>query len=263
MAEENKAPEGQNKDVVEQNQPQQELSPIEQKALEAGWVPKDQWEGDPEQWRPAKEFLDRGELFKKIEDQNRTIKEFKRALEDLKQHHARVREVEYKRALEALKQQKKAALEEGDAEAVIRLDDQIDLVKSEQNKLRQLPQVDVETAPNPEFVAWVEKNKWYETSRPMKVFADDLGRELAMKGLSPSEVLREVERQVRLEFPEKFRNPNRDRGDAVEGSSSKGSKSKDTFVLTEEEKRIMERFVRTGAITREKYIEDLKATRGA
>ena len=87
--------------------PAPELSPTEQKAMEAGWVPQDQWEGDPDQWRPAKEFVDRGELFKKIEDQNRTIKEFKRALDDLKGHHAKTRETEYARALQVLKSQKK------------------------------------------------------------------------------------------------------------------------------------------------------------
>lgn len=239
------------------------LSPIEEKAMAEGWVPQDQWDGDPDQWRPAKEFLDRGELFKKIEDQNRTIKEFKRALDDMKQHHSKVREVEYQRALQALKNQKREALEQGDADAVIRLDDQIDLVKEEQTKLRTQPQVEnVEV--NPELAAWIDKNKWYETDRAMKAYADELGRELALRGgRQPSDILREVERLVKEEFPHKFRNPNRDRPGAVEGSSGKGSKSKDDFVLSDEEKRIMERFVRTGALTKEQYIADLKATRGA
>lgn len=237
----------------------------EEKAMEAGWVPQDQWEGDPDQWRPAKEFLDRGELFKKIEDQNRTIKEFKRALDDLKSHHAKVRETEYKRALEALKTQKKLALEEGDADAVVKLDDQIDLVRDEQNKLRLAPQAPhVDDTPNPEFVSWVDKNKWYETSRPMKAFADELGRELALRGNSPSEVLKEVERQVRQEFPEKFRNPNRDKPTSVEGSSGKGGKTTDKFELSDDENRVMQRFVRTiPGFSKEQYIEELKRVKGA
>lgn len=239
------------------------LTPIEEKAMAEGWVPQDEWEGDPDQWRPAKEFLDRGELFKKIEDQNRTIKEFKRVLEDMKQHNAKIREVEYQRALKALKEQKKEALENGDADAVVRLDDQIDLVKEEQVKLQRQPQVADTGEVNPELAAWIDKNKWYETDRAMKAYADDLGRELALRGQPPSEILKEVERQVKTEFAHKFRNPNRDRAGAVEASSGKGAKAKDDFVMTDEEKRIMERFVRTGAITREKYIEDLKATRGA
>jgi hypothetical protein len=261
---ENKEDQVDQPDTKVKDQPDKvELTAVEQKAMDEGWVPKDEWEGDPDQWRPAKEFVDRGELFKKIEDQNRTIKEFKRTLDDLKMHHSKVRETEYKRALEALKEQKKTAIADGDGERVVELDDQIDLVKDEQRNLNQPKPQERVDSPNPEFTAWMDRNKWYQTKRPMKAFADDLGRELAARGNSPSEVLKEVERQVKQEFPNEFRNPNRDKPNAVEGSSGKGSVSKDTFVLTDTEKEVMNRFVRGGVITKEKYIEDLKATRGA
>jgi len=238
------------------------LSAAEEKAMEQGWVPQDQWDGDPEQWRPAKEFLDRGELFKKIEDQNRTIKEFKRALDDLKGHHSKTREVEYARALEALKMQKQSAIEEGDGAAVIKLDDQIDLVKDEQQRLKQQNNQPTDDIINPEFTNWVEKNKWYETSEPMKAYADALGRNLAASGLSPSAVLQEVEKQVKLEFPNKFTNPNRNKPGSVEGSSSKGGKGNDSFSLTDEERRVMQRFVRTGAMSEKDYIAELKRIKG-
>lgn len=235
-----------------------QLTAVEQKAAEQGWVPQDEWDGDPEQWRPAKEFLDRGELFKKIEDQNRTIKEFKRALDDLKGHHARTRETEYARALVALKEQKIAALEEGDAATVIKLDDQIDLVKDEQSKLKQAA-VEPQEQINPEFTNWVDKNKWYETSQPMRAYADALGRDLAYKGMSPAEVLKEVERQVRDEFPQKFRNSNRDKPGAVEGSTNKGGREGNTSIsLSDEERRVMQRFVRTGVMTEKEYMDELK-----
>jgi len=129
-----------NKEVIPENntEQKQEHTPteIELRAMEDGWVPQDEWQGDPEVWRPAKEFVDRGELFKKIDDQNRTIKEFKRALDDLKNHTQKVRETEYNRALATLKEQKKNALLEGDAERVVSLDDEIDLVKDAQLKIK-------------------------------------------------------------------------------------------------------------------------------
>ena len=239
------------------------LSAAEQQAMEQGWVPQDEWEGDPEQWRPAKEFLDRGELFKKIEDQNRTIKEFKRALDDLKGHHAKTRETEYARAIQALKAQKIAALEEGDAAAVVKLDDQIDLVKDEQSKLKQAAYEPQEQQVSPEFTNWVDKNKWYETSQPMRAYADALGRDLAYKGLSPGEVLKEVERQVREEFPQKFRNANRDKPGAVEGSTNKGAKGNNDIALSDDERRVMQRFVRTGVMTEKEYMAELKRIKGA
>ena len=261
MADENiVTPEG-NAPAPEDNTPQ--LSAAEQQAMEQGWVPQDEWEGDPEQWRPAKEFLDRGELFKKIEDQNRTIKEFKRALDDLKGHHAKTRETEYARAIQALKAQKIAALEDGDAAAVVKLDDQIDLVKDEQSKLKQAAFQPQQEQLNPEFVNWVDKNKWYETSQPMRAYADALGRDLAYKGLAPGEVLKEVERQVRDEFPQKFRNANRDKPGAVESSTNKGVKGNNDVSLSDDERRVMQRFVRTGVMTEKEYMVELKRIKGA
>jgi hypothetical protein len=239
------------------------LTAAEEKAMEQGWVPQDQWEGDPEQWRPAKEFLDRGELFKKIEDQNRTIKEFKRALEDLKGHHAKTRETEYQRALETLKAQKVQAIEEGDAQSVVKIDDQIDLVKEEQRKLAAQAAQPAVPELNPEFVAWTERNSWYERDTNMKIFADALGQRLAAAGKTPAAVLAEVERQVREEFPHKFKNPNRDKPGAVEGSTNKGGKANSDIVLSDDERRVMQRFVRTGVMTEKEYLAELKRIKGA
>lgn len=245
------------KDTPNTNTEQVQLSPAEEKAREQGWVPQDQWEGDPEQWRPAKEYLDRGELFKKIEDQNRTIKEFKRALDDLKGHHAKTRETEYARALSALKEQKIAALEDGDAAKVIKLDDQIDLVKEEQAQLKNVDQPR-QAEIDPEFTSWVDKNKWYSNDEPMKAYADALGRSLAYKGLSPTQVLKEVEAQVKQEFPNKFRNPNKDKPGAVEGSSNKGRSTESSVTLSDDERRVMQRFVRIGVMTEKQYMDELK-----
>jgi hypothetical protein len=35
--------------------------------MERGWTPKDQWKGDPAQWRPADVWLDRGEFLQTIQ----------------------------------------------------------------------------------------------------------------------------------------------------------------------------------------------------
>lgn len=240
-----------------------QLTAAEEKAMEQGWVPQDEWEGDPEQWRPAKEFLDRGELFKKIEDQNRTIKEFKRALEDLKGHHAKTRDTEYKRALDTLKAQKVQAIEEGDAQSVVKIDDQIDLVKEEQRKLAAQAAEPAVPELNPEFVAWTERNSWYERDTNMKIFADALGQRLAAAGKTPAAVLAEVEKQVREEFPHKFKNPNRDKPGSVEGSTNKGGKANSDVVLSDDERRVMQRFVRTGVMTEKEYLAELKRIKGA
>lgn len=257
-----------NKDLpqegVETQEEVHELSPVEQEAIDSGWVPKDQYNGDEHKWVDAPEFLRRGELFKKIEDQSRQLKDVKRALVEMKKLHEGVREVEYKRALETLRAQKKAALEDGDADAVIAADERIDLIKEEQRNLQTEETYDEPTRgeDHPEFVAWKSKNNWYSTSTPMKAFADALGIELRNEGLSPQQVLKRVEEEVRKEFPNRFRNPKQDKPNGVEGASGKGSGGTKGFVLSDTERRVMNNLVRTKVMTEAEYIRDLKAVKG-
>ena len=243
---------------------QVEHSPTELKAIESGWVPKEEFQGDEHKWVEAGEFLRRGELFKKIEDQGKQLKDVRSALNEMKKLNSQIQEVEYKRALDTLKAQKKAALEDGDADAVIAAEDRIDMVKEQQKEMqRQSPvaQSD-EGSEHPEFVAWTEQNNWYKSSTPMKAFADALGQELARAGNSPSEVLKKVAIEVRKEFPNKFRNPNQDKAGTVEGGSGRGVSSSTRFTLSDEERTIMNKFVRQNVMTEKEYIEQLKKVRG-
>lgn len=246
--------------ATQDTQPQ--FSEIEQQAMAQGWVPEDQYKG-PGKWRSAEDFLDRGEFFKKIEAQNNKLKTQEQIINELKKHYENVQKTEFKRALETLKAEKKAALVDGDPDAVIEIDDRIASLREEQRAAESNQNnVQVDTTPNPLFIAWVGRNPWYNHNRAMKVFADDIGNKMALAGSSPDEILGEVERRIKKEFPEQFTNPNRDKPGAVESGGSKGSQRKDTFQLTDEETRVMNRFVRAGVLTKEQYIADIKASRG-
>jgi hypothetical protein len=98
----------------------------------------------------------------------------------------------------------------------------------------------------------------------MKTFADMKGLELARTGLPPAEVLKKVEAEVRKEFPSKFTNPNRDRPGAVESTTNRGTsrQSKESFELTEQEERVMNNLVRSGVMSKEEYIKDIKSVKG-
>lgn len=239
---------------------------VEQRAMEQGWVPEDQYNGSGK-WRTAEDFLDRGELFAKIDEQNRRIKGMENTLHAAKVHLDNVRKTEYNRALVALRAEKKQALADGDADAVIAAEDQIEATKAEfvqeQFRAQQAQQAQA-NQPNPALVAWVNKNQWYQTDRVMRIFADEIGRELAAEGIAdPKTLLDEVERRTKKEFPHKFQNPNRAKPGAVEGGGNKGGQSRDSFQLTAEETQAMNRFVKSGLMTREEYIADIKAMRGA
>lgn len=262
MAEENLQPE------VKQDTPPVEkpqLTEIESRAQEQGWRPKDEWDGDPEAWRPAKEFLDRGELFKKIDDQNRTIKEFRKTLEEFSKHHAKVRDAEYRRAIEDLKAAKKVAIHEDDVDAQVEIDEKLQMVRQVASTAPPIAVPHVEEVVNPVFNAWQERNSWYTHNEAMRAYADRVGNKLgAQGGKSPQEILDEVERQVKKEFAHKFENPNRSRAAAVEGNTSKGTSKKETFVLNDEERRAANKFIKSiPGYTMEMYVEELKRVKGA
>lgn len=242
-----------------------ELTPTQQEALNQGWVPKDDFDGDPEKWVEAGEFLRRGELFRKIESQSREMKELKKALNELAKHNSKIREVEYQRALDSLKQEKKTALSEGDADKVVEIDDRIDLVKAQQ---RQQAQEVVQQAQqqvqeiHPELRNWMNKNPWYEQTASMRGWADARGVELAQEGKSPNEVLSILEKEVKTRFSEKFHNPNRDKPGAVEPPvRNRAAKASVEFELSDVEKQVMNTLIKSGTLTKEEYIEQLKAVK--
>jgi hypothetical protein len=243
--------------------PGEALSPVQQEALEQGWVPKDQFDGDPEKFVDAGEFLRRGELFRKIESQSKEMKELRKALNELAKHNANVRKVEYERAVQSLKAEKKQALAEGDADKVVEIDDRIDLVKDQQKQLQsQVIQESIPQEVHPELKNWMNKNPWYESNRSMRGWADARGIELAEAGKSPTEVLKALEAEVKDRFKEKFHNPNRDKAGAVEGNLPRGRTKEADYELSDVEKTVMKTLVDGGHITKDEYIKQLKAVKG-
>lgn len=240
-----------------------EPTEVEQKALDMGWRPRDQFNGSDEEFVDAKEFVNRQPLFDKISQSTREVKELRKQVQALQTHYTAVHETAYKKALADLKVQRRQALSDGDGERFDQLDDEIKSVE------KQVEQLQVEQAPqapeiHPEFAAWVDANSWYEKVGYMRAFADDLGPRIkaANPDLSPKAVLLKVQEAVKKEFPHKFQNPNRAAAPNVEGSSNTGRKSsKPTFELTEQERTIMHTLERSG-VSKEKYIADLKAIKG-
>jgi len=238
---------------------------IELRAMDMGWRPREEFNGADEDFIEAKEYVNRKPLFDKIEYQSKELKSVKRALDALKTHYTKVQETEYERALNSLKQQRKQALTEGDGDKFEAVDVEI---KNVERQAREIKAIHVDTSVpevNPEFQSWLNKNTWYNDTQYMRAFADDYGTRLAANGMAPSEVLVQVEKAVRKEFPQKFRNPNKeDAGDVGNSRSARNTSSRqssDEAGLNEQERKIMNDLVRSGVMTKEKYIADLKAVK--
>lgn len=244
-----------------------ELSPMEQEALEEGWQPKEDWVSagkDEADWRSAKEFKERGELFRRIESITQELKSTRSALGALKGHYEKVKDVEFKRAMDSLKADKKQALSEGDADAVIEIDEKLAEVREAQKAVQtqavQQPEI------HPDFTAWIGRNGWYNSNNEMRNFADSIGRAYALDhpGIHPADVLRYVTTKTKTAYPDQFSNPARKGAGAVEGvpATRKGANSANSYDMNEDEERVMTKLIKQGVITKEKYIADLKKIKG-
>jgi hypothetical protein len=244
-----------------------ELTSVEQKALEMGWRPKSDFEGDEDDFIDAQEFVRRKPLFEKIDHVGKELRETRKALKALQEHHTKVKEAEYQNALKQLRAEKKVALEEGDADRLIEIDEQMAEAKAADVAQRTQQQQQA-AQPHPTFVAWVGKNQWYQSDVELRLVADQIGTAYAAKNpeTSPDDVLKYVEQRVRKLYPENFRNPNKERPSAVEGrTQTQATEKKDgisDYPLTDEERKVMNTFVRQGIMTKDQYIKDLKSVKG-
>jgi hypothetical protein len=243
----------------EHNEP--EISPIEARARELGWRPKEEFSGDEESFVDAKEFVQRQPLFEKIEHQSRELKNVKKALDALQGHYTKVQEVEYRRALAMLESKKAEAIDNADGKQAIQIEREIAKAEREFRDIRQAEQAPVNDPA--EFVSWKAKNTWYEKDEDMRIFADAYGTKLAKDGMSPPEVLEAVAKKVKSQFSQKFVNPNKANAPdvGVSGASGRASSS-EKFELSELERNVMKTLVRTGTMTEAQYIADIKKMRG-
>lgn len=262
-----------NKEVVIDNTsevetPSEEVkySEVEQKAIEQGWRPKDEWDGDPAQWRSASEFLDRGEFIQRITSQSSEIKELRKALGFLVDHHKKVKETEFERAIEHLKVMKKEALNEGDADKVVEVDEAIAEIKDKSKAMKAVPNQQMSKEPSQGFVQFVQSNGWYTTDPEMRSFADEVGVGYFQRnpGTAEQDLYRYVLKRVKQAFPDKFKE--KSRTPSVEGDGgveSRGSKGSDKdYPLTDDERRVMNTFVKQGIMSKADYIKELKRIKG-
>lgn len=184
------------------NEHQEEPNEVEVQASEKGWVPKEKYQGDPEAWVDAKEFISRGPLYDALHSANRKIKSLQETMDAFKEHHNKVETRAREKALAELKDQLKVASEERDIGAALEIKD----------KITSLSQEATEVQPNTVFNTWVESNQWYKTDNKLKTFATGIGFGLAQENPSWSveQVYNEVTKIVKEEFPEKFnKKPNK------------------------------------------------------
>lgn len=232
------------------------LSEAEQQARAAGWRPKEEYQGDPEKWVDAGEFVRRGQLFEKINHQHREIRELRKAVEGLVDHNRKIEETTKTRLIAELKAAKKMALDEGDTAAAVEIDERIYDAKIELKEAKAQSTAQAAQDIDPAYWDFTQSNPWYTKDRAMTAFADQLGMELAQQGVPLAKVYDTVAKEVRKEFAHKFQRTATPAA-SVESSDAGKGKTTSKFQPSAEERSMAKMFARMGIMKEDEYYAQL------
>lgn len=242
---------------------------IETEARKMGWRPKDEYKGNPDLWREADEFVQRGREIlpivrannEKLEANNeklaKEIRELRQTITEQKEWNTRAERLSYERAIKDVEARQREAVTLGDVEAFDKARDDLKAINKE---VETKPEVQANPADDPVLNAWIGENKWYGTDSELTeesiVVAEIVRRR--NPNLAGAEFLNEVAKRVRAAHPDKFEdktNPKRSAPPAVEGPTRPAPKGGKTFAdLPAEAKAQCDRFIKNGVLkTREEY----------
>ncbi len=179
-------------------------------ARDMGWKPKDDWHGDPEGWRDAKEFVKRGdEIFGFIKRDRDRLAEKNTRIETDRDDRLRRMESQYIGLLERQKTQHEAdikgiaadqrkAVEEGDTTTY----DALTVRREALGAPPVLPPPSTDAAKE-----WAQGNTWFYTDPVARAVATATAQRAADSGADVHAQTAAAEKEVRRRFPELFEQP--------------------------------------------------------
>jgi len=226
-------------------------------AREKGWRPKEEFDGDPETWVSADEFVKRQPLFDKLKLQSKKVKELEKTVEALSKHYSISVQQAKDRAIAELKLERKEAIELGEASRVEELDNQID-------EYKKLPDpTPVKPTMATEIETFIDDHKdWFNKDEEMTQFAVAYNESyLARNPGDLQKSLDETLKKVKLAFPEHFNNSKRDNPPPVDGGGTPpggGGGKYSMNRLTPEQKLVYAQIVtRHKQLSHDQYFKDL------
>ena len=187
---------------------------VEREAREAGWVPQDQWKGDPRKWRSAETYIEtRNHVLPLVQKENKSLRA---QLDAMRTEVARLAQAEQERqvqreqlSIDTLKMQRRQALEENDHERLTEIDS-----KLMDAAIRQRTTPAPQQRMNPEvqriWTDFQEENTWVKDPKMEQVLREKMVlMRQAGSTLLGRELLDEATDRVKREYPEKFGRANR------------------------------------------------------
>lgn len=249
-----------NTDQVLDTTPDVTSDPEIEKAQAGGWKPLEEWEGNPEDWIDAKTFNKNGEYIEHIKSLSADYKKAQKRINKLEKefstladHHSKVAQLEREKAIKELKAAKKEALSNLDADKVMEIDDKIEELR--ESSLQEPKAAEVREDIDYQVEVWKKANTWYNDDKVLKAAANGLIQELLQEDPSraedPADVLEEVTKTLKLEFPNKFGSA-RTRSTSATIEPDNNGKTKATSYsrrLTEEQRGFANKFIKMGAVS--------------
>ncbi len=188
-------------DVIEQEEEKEppKQSKHDAEASELGWVNEKEWVAkgkDPEDWKPAKAFLEVNKFHKAIDEKlNKIERKHEQEIQKLKDYHEKEQLILVKRLLS----EREAAVETGDVEAFKAIDAQLEQVKQVQPQQTQ-------NEMHPAILEWNEKNKGWvgnkdNQAKLLEVRALYSAISQSDPTLDPYKILKEVDRKIEVLYP--------------------------------------------------------------
>jgi hypothetical protein len=226
----------------------------EAKARRQGWRPKDEYRGPEEKWVDADAFLKRSDeelpvMRERLKKQDRDLADLKGTVAKFAEHHAKVEKIAYERAMNEVKKQRREALAIGDADGFEQAEERLAELKEVKPAATQK---EAAAEISPDVQTWVQANPWFQAEPRLAKYAEQVCGELQSEDPTRdlSDILKEVAKEVKQRFPEKFANAKRSAPPAVEGTGSvaAGKGSKSYANLPAEAKAACDKFLKQGLI---------------
>ena len=229
----------------------------ESRALQMGWLPQEEFRGNPANWVSAEKFVELAEtslphlkgtlkvMERKVEQQTKAFQEqadrivaMQQDMQEFVQTSRGAEQRAYERAKRELLVQQRTAKESGDMPAFVEATEQLDNLLADHPAVTgKVPATGAAGAmpksPDEEYRVWMTAeptayddwkadNEWFENDPDMFAYAQQMDQFLQTKHgfkLKRSERLGELTKLVKKRFPEHFGNAARSAGSPVEGDS--------------------------------------------
>ncbi len=203
---------------IEEKEKEVIVNPHEDKAREGGWKPKEDWQGEPDEWRSAEVFNERGEWIEKHKAQAKRMDEMENKFSSRLDNQRKMMDAQAETQKNDLIRKRNDAIDDADRETANKFQDEIDNIKPIDEP--------VSTGGNQAEVLnnWNTSNPWILQNNPKAAYGKQQFAAYQGQGMSAQQSIEAMEADVNREFP----NVNSQRLNAPlqEGGTPPGGKPK-------------------------------------